>query len=231
MLDNTIIISDTHFPYEHKDTFAFLAAIQHEYDIKVNKHSGDMCDNHSTSFHELEYGTLSAEEEFKQSRRKVKELEEMFPDLTVVLGNHCKLSMRKAKQAGIPETHIAGYNSIYGVNWRWQDKDYFKVDRYQSCLLSHAQSTSTLNNAKTHSHCTIQGHHHGVFGIEYFADTEILRWAMSVGCLVDPKSPAFNYARGATTKRPILGCGAIIETRPILIPMQLKKSGRWDGQL
>ncbi len=230
-MNNTIIVSDTHFPYEHRDAFEFLTAIRDEYAIEVNKHSGDMCDNHSTSFHELEYGTLSAEEEFKQSRHKVKRLEEIFPDLTVVLGNHCKLSARKAKAAGIPETHLAGYNAVYGVDWNWCDKDYFKIDRYQSCLLSHSQSSSTLNNAKSHSHCTIQGHHHGVFGIEYFADTEMLRWAMTVGCLVNPGSPAFNYARGATTKRPILGSGAIIESRPILIPMQLTKSGRWDQRL
>ena len=230
-MENTIVISDTHFPYQHRDTFEFLKAIQYAYDITNNLHSGDVCDNHFSSYHEIEYGTLSGEEEFKQSKRCVQELAETFPQLTTVLGNHCKLTHRKAKTAGIPENHLASYNTIYGVNWEWVDKVYFKINAHQNCLLTHAQSSSTLNNAKTHSHCTIQGHHHGTFGIEYFADTELLRWAMTVGCLIDPKSPAFNYSKGATSKRPILGCGAIIDDWPILVPMQLTKSGRWTKTL
>lgn len=230
-MDNTIIISDTHFPYEHPDTFSFLKAIKTEFDIVNAKHSGDVNDNHTASYHELEYGTLSAEEEFRQSCAKTQRLAEIFPELTVVLGNHCILTKRKARSAGIPESHISSYNAIYGVSWKWQDKDYFRINKFQTCLLSHAQSTSTLNNAKTHSHCSIQGHHHGIYGIEYFADTEVLRWAMTVGCLINPKSPVFNYAKGSTNRRPILGCGAIINDRPMLIPMQLRKSGGWSGRL
>ena len=172
-MENTIIISDTHFPYQHRDTFDFLEAVKYAYDIKINKHSGDVCDNHFSSFHEIEYGTLSSEDEFKESKKCVLRLAEIFEDLTTVLGNHCKMTHRKAKSVGIPEDHLSSYNNIYGVNWTWTDKDFFKVNQYQSCLLSHAQSSSTLNNARTHSHCTIQGHHHGTFGIEYFADTEI----------------------------------------------------------
>jgi len=230
-MENTIIISDTHFPYEHPCTFKFLEAVKSEYEIVIAKHSGDVCDNHSASYHEIEYGTLSGEKEFKQARRKVQRLAEIFPKLTTVLGNHCKLTVRKARTAGIPEDHLKTYNDIYGVGWNWTDRDYFKIDKYSNCLLTHSQSSSTLNNAKSHAHCTIQGHHHGVFGIEYFADSEILRWGMTVGCLVNPESPAFNYARSGTLKRPIIGLGCIIQDRPILVPMQLTKTGKWNGRL
>lgn len=229
-MDNTCIISDTHFPYHHRDTFNFLKAIAYAYDIKIWKHSGDLADNHTASYHELEYGVMSAKDEYKAARRAAQKLNEIVGDgMVVVLGNHCKLNHRKAKTAGIAEDVLKSYNEVYGVNWDWKDKDYFNIVGKQNCLLSHSQSSSTLNNAKQHSHCTIQGHHHGSFGVEYFADTETIRWAMTVGCLVDPHSPAFNYAKGMTIKRPILGCGAIIENAPILIPMVLTKSGRWNG--
>ena len=229
---NTLVISDTHFPYQHRDTFKFLKAIEGEYDCANIKHSGDMADNHTASYHEIEYGVLSAQEEFQAARKAARKLYDLFPLMTIVMGNHCKLTYRKAKSAGLAEGFIQGYNEVYDTpTWRWQDKDYFKVSKYQHCLLTHAQSSSTLVNAKTHSHCTIQGHHHGTFGIEYFADTEKLRWAMTVGCLVDPHSPAFNYAKGATLARPILGSGVILDGIPKLIPMQLTKSGRWDGKL
>ena len=230
-MKNTLIISDTHFPYEHKDTFAFLRAIRDEYDIEIVKSSGDMADNHSMSFHEIEYGTLSAKDEFKKTKAKIQKLYDMFPDMTVVLGNHCILNKRKAKIAGIPEDHLKSYNDVYGVDWKWQDKDYFKINKDLSCLLIHSMAGNTLTNARIHSHATIQGHHHGVFGIEYFADTEVLRWSMTVGCLVDPHSPAFNYAKGSASKRPIIGSGITIDDSPILVPMRLTKSGRWNRKL
>lgn len=231
-MKNCLIISDTHFPYAHKDTFSFLEAVSDQYGIEVVKHSGDLADNHTASYHEIEYGTLSAQEEYRKAKRDAQRLSELFPEMNVVLGNHCKLSYRKAKTANIPEEHLKSYNDVYGVNWNWMDKDYFQVSGADDmCLLTHAMSSSTLNNAKTHSHSSIQGHHHGCYGIEYFADTETLRFSMTVGCLVDPHSPAFNYARGATTKRPILGVGLIIENAPILQPMRLKKSGRWNNKL
>ena len=228
---NTLIISDTHFPYHHKDTFKFLGAVEDVYGIEEVKHTGDMVDNHSASYHEVEYGTLSAKEEHKLAKKAVQKLSRMFPVMDVVIGNHGKLSFRKAKTAGIPEDHLKDYNTVYEVDWDWRDHFYFKVNKYGSCLLTHTMGANTLMNAQRHSHHSIQGHHHSRFGIEYFADTEVLRWSMTVGCLVDPSSPAFNYARGATLNRPIIGCGAIIEDQPVLIPMQLTKSGKWNGVL
>ena len=231
-MDNCIFISDTHFPYHHKSTFVFLEAIQDAYDIKIAKSVGDLVDNHTGSFHPIEYGTHSAQEEHILAKKAVRRLNDMFPEMTVSLGNHCIMTERKAKIAGIPLDHIRGYNDMYGISgWDWVFKDYFKVDKYNNCLMVHSMSTNTLTNAKTHSHHSVQGHYHGTFGIEYFADTEVLRWSMTVGCLIDTTSNAFNYGKGFTNKKPILGCGALIDDRPILIPMQLTKSGSWNGRL
>lgn len=228
-MDNCIVISDCHAPYHHKDTLAFLETIKYAYDIKIAKNVGDVADNHSSSYHEIEYGVLSAKDEYLRAKRFIQQLSDIFPEMTVALGNHCRMSYRKAKTAAIPEDALKSYNDLYGVNWNWVDHDYFKVDQYGNCLMTHAMSKNTLGNARSHSHHTIQGHYHGTFGIEYFADTEFLRWSMTVGCLIDHDSPAFNYSRYSTANKPIIGCGAIIENEPRLIKMQLKKSGRWNG--
>lgn len=231
-MKNCIFISDTHAPFHHRDTLRFLSAIKSEYDIKIAKSVGDVVDNHFSSFHPIEYGTLSAEEEHKQAKKFVQQLHELFPKMTISLGNHCIMSSRKAKEAGIPLDHIKGYNDMYEISgWRWVDKDYFQVDKYNSCLMVHSMSRNTLSNAKTHSHHSVQGHHHGTFGIEYFADTEVLRWSMTVGCLIDVDSPAFNYSRGYTNNKPIIGCGVLIDNLPAVVPMQLEKSGRWNRRL
>ena len=231
-MKNVLFISDTHAPFHHKDTLKFLEAIKYDYDIEIAKSVGDVVDNHFSSFHPIEYGTLSAKEEHNRAKDFVQNLHELFPEMTISLGNHCVMSARKAKMADIPLDHLKSYNDMYEIDrWKWVDKDYFKVDKYNNCLMVHAMSKGTLNNAKTHSHHSVQGHHHGTFGIEYFADTEVLRWSMTVGCLIDTDSPAFNYSKGYTNNKPIIGVGALIEDRPILIPMQLTKSGRWNNKL
>jgi hypothetical protein len=80
-------------------------------------------------------------------------------------------------------------------------------------LMVHSVSGSLANNAARYSHNTIQGHHHGLFGILYYADMNQLRWSMSVGCLLDTNSPAARYGAGQVLKRPILGSGVVISDK------------------
>jgi|TARA_R110000822_G_scaffold105136_3_gene232555 hypothetical protein len=87
-------------------------------------------------------------------------------------------------------------------------------------LLIHSLSANTLSNATKFSHHSIQGHHHGTQGVERFADKGKLRWSMSVGCLLDPHSPAARYGSKNVFKRPILGCGMLIGPKgnTLLVP-------------
>jgi predicted MPP superfamily phosphohydrolase len=228
-MKNILIISDMHVPYHHPDAIDFLRALHKKYKFELIKNAGDLVDNHSGSFHQIEYGTLSAKEEHEQAVKAVQELYKLFPKMTVILGNHGSMTYRKAKMADIPLDHIKSYNDIYGTKgWKWTDKDFFAINRNEKVLLVHSMSSNTLNNAARHSFNSAQGHHHGKYGIEYFADCEQLRWSMTTGCLIDFHSPAFNYARHATMNRPILGCGGIIDGMPRLFPMRLNKKGRWD---
>ncbi len=230
-MENALIISDTHFPYEHPDTFDFLEDVSYAYRLTKIMHSGDMVDNHTGSYHEIEYGTLSPKEEHYQSKEKIQRLNKMFPKMDVIIGNHGAMSRRKAKTAGIPEDILKSYNDMYEIKgWDWKDKFYFEVDEYAKCLLVHSMGANTLSNARNHSHHSIQGHHHGRFGVEFFGDTEVLRWSMTVGCLIDHQAPAFNYGSKATLNRPIIGVGAIIDDDPRVIRMQLDKHGRWNGK-
>ena len=76
-------------------------------------------------------------------------------------------------------------------------------------LMTHSISANTKYNAARLSHNSIQGHHHSVFEISYYADANQLRWSMTVGCLLDPDSPAARYSSRAVLRRPILGCGVL----------------------
>ena len=76
----------------------------------------------------------------------------------------------------------------------------------------------------------VQGHYHEKFNIQYWGTTERLNWGMNVGCLVDDKKLAFEY-NNSNLKRPIIGCGMIIDSQPKLLPLVMKSNGRWNGRL
>ena len=172
-------------------------------------------------------------EEYEKAVESCRMLESIFPKLTIVEGNHDRITKRKAQTAGIPEDHLKSYNEIYqiGKGWKFLPSEVFTIKTGMKCLLTHAVGASNKANAQKYSHCSIQGHHHGTYGIEYYADQASLRWAMTVGCLIDHHAPAFAYAKDAILKKPILGCAIIINGNPVLIPMELTARGRWNGKL
>jgi len=70
----------------------------------------------------------------------------------------------------------------------------------------HAWSASFIQNAKK-AHNSVQGHYHSKAAIVYYGDGSLLRWHMTVGCLIDHKAPVFRYAKG---DKPIISCGVIL---------------------
>lgn len=73
----------------------------------------------------------------------------------------------------------------------------------------HAWSASFIQNAKK-AHNSIQGHYHSKAAIVYYGDGSLLRWHMTVGCLIDHKAPVFRYAKG---DKPIIACGVILSDK------------------
>ena len=76
----------------------------------------------------------------------------------------------------------------------------------------------------------MQGHYHEKMVIAYWGTKERLNWGMNVGCLVDDEALAFEY-NNSNLKRPLIGCGMIIDSQPKLIPLVMNKGGRWNRRL
>lgn len=227
---NILFISDTHFPYHHPDTFKFLSAVKRKYGCTAYRHVGDIVDNHYPSYHEIEPGTYDGETELRLARQSVHTLYELFPELVISEGNHDALPLRKAKTAKIPEAHIRNYNDVFNVpdSWRWVRQELMRTDAGDT-LLTHSVGSNARSNATRLSLNSVQGHHHSEFGVFWYADNASLRWHMSTGCLINISSPAFNYARGAVLRRPVLGCGVIVNGSPTCVPMVLNSKGKWVG--
>jgi hypothetical protein len=78
--------------------------------------------------------------------------------------------------------------------------------------------------------CAVQGHYHERFNIQYWGNPLALNWGLQVGCLIDKDSLAFEYGR-SNLKRPVIGCGIILEGQPRLLPLVMGKNGRWNKKL
>lgn len=230
---NTLIISDMHVPYHHPDSMEFLRACKQQYKPANVFSIGDLLDKHGISFHDSDPDLKSPGDELRESIVALQPLYKLFPELTIVEGNHDMLPYRKAKHHGLPLSYFKSYRDVIQApkGWNWVPE----VKAEHSCgnliLLVHGISKLGLKLATSRNCCTIQGHFHTSFEIEYASSYEKLYWSMIVGCLIDPKSPAFEYDKKQIF-RPIFGIGLVDETgQPKLIPMILNSKGKWIGKL
>jgi len=229
MNNSVLVISDLHIPYHHQDAFDFLKALKKKYKPDMIVNIGDELDHHAISMHEHNPDLMSAGDELKNSRVYVRELEKIFPRMTLVHSNHSSLVYRRALKYGLPKDYLKSYNEFLGVGngWTWVDDLTITLSDGSRCFFTHGISADVLKVAAQYGMNTVQGHFHTKFSIGYFSNPEALIWGMQVGCLINQKSMAFDYAKNFKS-RFIVGCGMIINGQPKLMPMVLDKDGRWN---
>ena len=220
-----------HCPYQHPDAIKFLAKIKEEYEPDTIINIGDEIDFHAMSFHPSDASLYSAGDELKAAREVIWQLEELFPKMTVIESNHGSLAYRKAKVAGIPKEILRPYKQILDVKyWEWVPYLEMTLPNKQPCFFIHGISANTRTLMTSKMMSSVQGHYHEKFEIVFQGNGERLNFGMTVGCLIDDSSMAFHYNK-VFAKRPIVGCGMIIDSQPILQPMVLKSNGRWNGRI
>jgi hypothetical protein len=239
-----LIISDLHAPYQHPDALRFLAALQGKYDFDGISCVGDELDYHAMSFHDSDPDLDAAGRELQAGREVLWELETLFPQMDLCDSNHGSMLYRRGMAAGVPRHLLLSYqDAIFAVKkrdgsihrpknrgngWRWHHSFAFSLDSRRRCVMRHGMSISTRRNVEQSGMSFVQGHHHGTFEVVYNGTPDALNWGMTVGCLIDDGSLAFAYNRN-TLRRPVIGCGGIIDGQPRLFPMVLARGGRWTG--
>jgi hypothetical protein len=146
--------------------------------------------------------------------------------------NHGSLVFRKATRHGLPHEIFKSYNHMLGVGkgWTWHEDLVIKASNGQKIYFCHGKYKDVLKVAQQYGMCTVQGHYHTSFKIDYWSNPNELLWGMQVGCLINMKSLAFEYNK-LQKSRPVIGTGVIIDGLPILIPMVLDKNGRWNRKI
>ena len=231
MHKSILVISDLHIPYHHKDTFAFLKEIKKEFKPDRIINIGDLLDFHAINMHTHDPDLYSPGHELKQAKIYIKELESIFPEMVEVDSNHSSLVYRRALKFGMSKQFLKPYGEFLGTRkWNWVDDLTLTMSNGQRCFFTHGRSADILKVSQTMGMSAVQGHYHTKFLISYWANPDNLFFAMNVGCLINQKSMAFNYAKNFKT-RFILGCGIILNGVPRLLPMVLNDIGDWIKKL
>ena len=226
-----LVISDMHLPYQHKDSITFLKEIKKEFKPDTTLSIGDLLDQHALSFHDSSPELYSAGMELDKAKEYVRELESVFPKLVEVDSNHSSMIYRRALKHGLPKAYLKEYGDFLETKkWKWVDDLTLTMSNGQRCFFTHGRSADVLKVSQAMGMSAVQGHYHTKFVISYWANPDNLFFGMNVGCLIDQKSMAFNYAKNFRT-RFIIGCGIIIDGIPRLLPMVINKKGDWIGRI
>lgn len=226
-----LVISDLHIPYHRPDSFEFLKEIKKQFKPDTIINIGDEIDCHALSFHDHNPDLPSAGHELIRSKDFIKELESIFPKMTLLDSNHSSLVYRRAIKSGIPRGYLKEYNEFLNVkNWKWVENLTLTLPNKQRCFFTHGVSADVVKVSQINSMNCVQGHFHSKFSLSFWANSDCLFFAMQVGCLIQQTSMAFTYSKNFKNKF-IMGCGIIIDSTPRLMPMVLNKEGKWIGKL
>ena len=228
-----MVIGDMHIPYHHKSSMAFLRALKKKYkgfDLVVN--IGDELDQHAISMHDSDPDLPSAGDELVLAKKHVKELEKIFPDMTLVDSNHSSLVYRRALKYGLPKAYLKHYNEFLGVSptrWKWVQDLTVTLNDGSRCFFTHGMSANVLQIAQKYGMHTVQGHYHSKASIQYFSNPDKLVWGAQTGCLTNQDSLAFSYAKNFKD-RFIMSSLVIVDGQPRIHPMVIK-NGKWIGKI
>ncbi len=215
-MSRVLVIGDCHAPAMHPEYPAFLDETYDAWDCDRVVHIGDIVDFHAISFHQNEFGLESIEKEIEEAREQVATLTALFPHADYLIGNHSALPSRQAKEAGLPPSMLKSLAEIIGLPNTWtvharhtdlviDDVIYRHGDKGRSNQLNAA-----FLNASLEFMSVVQGHFHAQAGVVYGANTKERYFGLQVGCGTDPNSPYMNYSK-QYSKRPLLGCGIVID--------------------
>lgn len=232
-MSTVLVIPDLHIPFQHKEALDFLELIKGTFSPDSIVSVGDIIDSHANSRYEHDPDGMSAGEELERSRLEIEDLEELFPDMSICIGNHDNRILKAAYKAGIPRAAMKSLEEIYDLPAGWSMEDHFIIDgvAYEHGDKFGAGAMSHVKAMKANMRSTVIGHTHITFGVEYTANRDKLLFAANAGCLVDTDSYAMAYGK-AYAGKPILGCLIVRDGLIVIpIPMLLDSKGNWVGSI
>jgi len=213
MSKTTLVVGDTHMPFEHRDYLRFCKRLAKIYECTRFVHIGDLVDNHAISYHEKSMRSLSAAVEMEEADLHLKYWFRAFPQMYVCWGNHDRLVARKNQTTGLPERCYRPFREMWNLPKGWKDGFEFILD---DVLYKHGTGFSGryshVTAAERSRMNTVIGHTHSSGGVEYIASSRDCIFGMNVGCGINRKTYAFEYGKDFPRKA-IIGAGIVSHTK------------------
>jgi predicted phosphodiesterase len=227
----TLAVPDLHAPFMHRDAVNFVDAILTAERPDRVVLLGDVADQHALSRYVRDPAGLSAGGELAAARKQLRPLGQLIPDALVCWGNHDRRVYDRAAEAGIPEDAVRPMQSIldHPRGWAWADRWDLGGVTYEHGT-GRTGDRAHVKAATQNMGPTVIAHVHAHAGIHYTANRKHLFWGMNAGCLINWEAYAFAYAKAMPAK-PIICVGLIDHGIPRIVPMELRRNGRWVGKL
>ena len=230
-METILCFADPHYPYQHQDLIPFLQALINQFNPNRIICLGDLIDAHALSSYQKEAKSCRARQEWLDTKKELKPLIKLIPELEITLGNHTMRHLKRAQEIDIPEEYFKSLNDIFELPNTWiftdeiwiENTKFFHGEGFNGRYSAHHMLNTLSCNI-------VHGHLHSNAGINYRDNGIDVRWVLSCGCLVDTKSFAFTYGKNCKDK-PLLGAALIINGVPMFFPMKLNNKGRWIGHL
>lgn len=217
--DNVIFIADIHCPWMLNGYIEWCKVQQLKYNCGTVIFSGDIIDSSSWSYHEHDPDGLSVRDELYEAKKQLKKVYNLFPEAISLLGNHDLLISRKAKTAGLSQEFIKGLKDVLEAPKGWKFVHEYIKDNVRYV---HGSIGNAFKRAVDSRMSTCQGHLHSQTFVQWSVSEKDAIFGLQVGGGFDRDKYSFDYAK-PFTKKPIIGCGIILEkgTIPLTLLMPL----------
>lgn len=205
------IISDTHFPFAHKNYLEFIYETFNKFQVNRIIHIGDLVDGSAWNMWEKSAEMPSGSEEAALAQKDIDRLFKTFDSGDLMMGNHDQLIARRMLKHCIPKKFYKTFEEAWNFPKGWKTHDHLEID---NVLYLHGTGksgqNSTLSFMTDYRQSVVSGHTHSSGGIQYRASYKDLTFALNVGCLINVDSMAYQYGKHFS-KKPTLGCGIVID--------------------
>jgi len=215
--NRVLVVGDLHAPFTLKGYLEFCKKQYEEYNCNQVVFIGDVVDNHYSSYHESDPDGHGGGHELRLAIFMLRRWHRAFPKAKVMIGNHDRLIMRKAKTSQIPEAWIKKYSEVLEVPG-WEFLESYVLD---DVLYIHGEGGSARTRMKKELHSVVQGHRHTELYVDYLVGKSFKIFGAQVGCGINWESYAMAYAKNFP--KPAIGCAVILDNgkTPIIKSMPL----------
>lgn len=214
---NILILGDPHAPFHDMEVLKQAHEFKKKNKVDLVICTGDITDQKAFSRFPLTADDDNGALEWEKTLKGLKEIEKLFPEMVILNSNHDRRYVKKALEAGLASTMIKTMEELIPIKgWKWHmGPNPYVVDNIAFMHGDELQGRVGVKATKL-GMSVVQGHSHKA-SLEFINTFNKQIFALDVGCTIDPKGSAFNYAASSLTKV-WTGFGFIEQGVPHLFP-------------